>query len=356
MLILPGSNALSAFRSQRLLTQLQAVAPTVAAVSARYYHFIDAGAPLSTSDTERLSAMLTYGEPVPETQYEGVTEEFFVIPRLGTISPWASKATDIAHNCGMAHIHRVERGIAFQVVLKSGIFGTSIKAPKKLEATELQAVAALLHDRMTETVLRSADEAQALFSELEGRPLAAIDVLGQGRAALVEANAVMGLALAEDEVDYLFDAFSRARRNPTDVELMMFAQANSEHCRHKIFNAEWTIDGVRQERSLFQMIKNTHQLQPKGTIVAYSDNSAIMEGAEAMRFFPQPDSQEYAPNTQLTHTLMKVETHTPPTAISPFPGASTGAGGEIREPDAPGRGTALGKRRQRQRRRQGGQR
>jgi phosphoribosylformylglycinamidine synthase len=338
MLILPGSNALSAFRSQRLLTQLQAVAPTIADVSARYYHFIDASAPLSTEDTERLTAMLTYGEPVPETQYEGVTEEFFVIPRLGTISPWASKATDIAHNCGMAHIHRVERGVAYKVVLKSGILGTGFGAPKKLADDQLQAVAALLHDRMTETVLRSADQAQALFTELESRPLEQIDVLGQGRAALVEANATMGLALAEDEIDYLFDAFSKVQRNPTDVELMMFAQANSEHCRHKIFNAEWTIDGVKQDRSLFQMIKNTHQLQPKGTVVAYSDNSAIMEGAEALRFFPQADTQTYAPVTQLTHTLMKVETHNHPTAISPFPGASTGAGGEIRDEGATGRG------------------
>jgi phosphoribosylformylglycinamidine synthase len=338
MLILPGSNALSAFRSQRLLSQLQAVAPTIAAVQARFYHFIDASSPLSTEDTERLSAMLTYGEPVPQTQYEGVTEEYFVIPRLGTISPWASKATDIAHNCGMAHIHRIERGVAYTVVLKSGILGTGIGAPKKLGAEEAQAVAALLHDRMTETVLRSADEAQALFSELEGRPLEAVDILGAGRKALEQANAEMGLALAEDEIDYLLAAFTRVQRNPTDVELMMFAQANSEHCRHKIFNAEWTIDGVKQDKSLFGMIKNTHQLQPKGTIVAYSDNSAIMEGAQAMRFFPQGDSQEYEPTTQLTHTLMKVETHNHPTAISPFPGASTGAGGEIRDEGATGRG------------------
>jgi phosphoribosylformylglycinamidine synthase len=338
MLILPGSNALSAFRSQRLLTQLQTVAPTIAAVQARFYHFIDASSPLSPDDTGRLSAMLTYGEPVPETQYEGVTEEFFVIPRLGTISPWASKATDIAHNCGMAHIHRIERGVAYTVVLKSGILGTGFGAPKKLGAEEAQAVAALLHDRMTETVLRSADEAQALFSELEGRPLEAVDILGKGRAALEQANREMGLALAEDEIDYLFDAFTRVQRNPTDVELMMFAQANSEHCRHKIFNAEWTIDGVKQDKSLFQMIKNTHQLQPKGTVVAYSDNSAIMVGAEAVRFFPQGEGQEYQPTTQLTHTLMKVETHNHPTAISPFPGASTGAGGEIRDEGATGRG------------------
>jgi len=339
MLILPGSNALSAFRSQRLLAQLQAVAPTIAAVQARFYHFIDAGAPLSLDDSERLSALLTYGEPVPQTQYEGVTEEFFVIPRLGTISPWASKATDIARNCGMAHIHRIERGVAYTVVLKSGILGTGFGAPKKLAENELAAVAALLHDRMTETVLRSADQASALFDELEGRPLESIDILGStGRAALVRANVDMGLALADDEIDYLFEAFTRVQRNPTDVELMMFAQANSEHCRHKIFNAEWTVDGVKQDKSLFGMIKNTHQLQPKGTIVAYSDNSAIMEGAEAMRFFPQGEGQAYAPTTGLTHTLMKVETHNHPTAISPFPGASTGAGGEIRDEGATGRG------------------
>jgi phosphoribosylformylglycinamidine synthase len=339
MLILPGSNALSAFRSQRLLTQLQSVAPTIAAVQARFYHFIDTSAPLSVEDTGRLTAMLTYGEPVPETQYEGVTEEYFVIPRLGTISPWASKATDIAHNCGMAHIHRIERGVAYTVVLKSGILGTGFGAPKKLGAEEAQAVAGLLHDRMTETVLRSADEAQTLFSELEGRPLEAVDILAKGRLALEQANRDMGLALAEDEIDYLLDAFTRVQRNPTDVELMMFAQANSEHCRHKIFNAEWTIDGVKQDKSLFQMIKNTHQLQPKGTVVAYSDNSAIMVGAEAMRFFPQQgDANEYRGTTELTHTLMKVETHNHPTAISPFPGASTGAGGEIRDEGATGRG------------------
>ena len=337
MLILPGSNALSVFRSQRLLNQLQAVAPTIASVQARFYHFIDASAPLSTADTERLSAMLTYGEPVPATLYEGATEEFFVIPRLGTISPWASKATDIAHNCGMQHVHRIERGVAYKVVLKSGILGSSIGAPKKLSDEEIQAVAALLHDRMTETVLRHADDAVRLFDELEGKALESIDVLGQGRDALMRANTELGLAMSEDEVDYLHEAFTKAQRNPTDVELMMFAQANSEHCRHKIFNADWVIDGVKQDKSLFQMIKNTHQLQPKGTIVAYSDNSSIIEGATVTRFFPRAGG-EYAPSTELVHTLMKVETHNHPTAISPFPGASTGAGGEIRDEGATGRG------------------
>jgi phosphoribosylformylglycinamidine synthase len=337
MLILPGSNALSAFRSQRLLSQLQAVAPSIAAIQARFYHFIDTSAPLSTDDTARLSAMLTYGEPAPETLYEGVSEEFFVIPRLGTISPWASKATDIAHNCGMTHVHRIERGVGYTVVLKTGILGSSIGAPKKLGDTELEAVSALLHDRMTETVLRRADEAQHLFRELEGKSLESIDVLGQGREALVRANTELGLAMSIDEIDYLNDAFTRAQRNPTDVELMMFAQANSEHCRHKIFNADWIIDGVKQEKSLFGMIKNTHQLNPRGTVVAYSDNSSIIEGATVTRFFPR-EGQQYGPSTELTHTLMKVETHNHPTAISPFPGASTGAGGEIRDEGATGRG------------------
>ncbi len=337
MLILPGSNALSAFRSQRLLSQLQAVAPSIAAVQGRFYHFIDTSAPLSTDDTQRLSAMLTYGEPALETLYEGVTEEFFVIPRLGTISPWASKATDIAHNCGMLHVHRIERGVGYTVVLKSGILGSSIGAAKKLTTEELEAVSALLHDRMTESVLRSADDAQHLFNELEGKQLESIDVLGAGRDALVRANTELGLAMSEDEVDYLHDAFTKAQRNPTDVELMMFAQANSEHCRHKIFNADWIIDGVKQDKSLFGMIKNTHQLNPRGTVVAYSDNSSIIEGATVTRFFPR-DGQEYGASTELTHTLMKVETHNHPTAISPFPGASTGAGGEIRDEGATGRG------------------
>ncbi len=338
MLILPGSNALSAFRSQRLLTQLQAAAPSIAAVQARFYHFIDASAPLSADDTARLSAMLTYGEPAAETLYEGVAEEFFVIPRLGTISPWASKATDIAHNCGMAHVHRIERGVAYTVVLKGGILGSGLGAPKKLSDDELAAVSALLHDRMTETVLRNADQASQLFDELEGRALESVDVLGAGRDALVRANTELGLAMSEDEIDYLHEAFTRAQRNPTDVELMMFAQANSEHCRHKIFNADWVIDGVKQDKSLFQMIKNTHQLNPRGTVVAYSDNSSIIEGATVTRFHPRGEGQEYAPSTELIHTLMKVETHNHPTAISPFPGASTGAGGEIRDEGATGRG------------------
>ncbi|MES2152389.1 MAG: phosphoribosylformylglycinamidine synthase [Pseudomonadota bacterium] len=338
MLILPGSNALSAFRSQRLLSQLHAVAPSIAALQARFYHFIDSSAPLSADDTRRLDAMLTYGEPAAPAPAGGAHEEFFVIPRFGTISPWASKATDIAHNCGMAHVHRIERGVAFTVTLKAGLLGSSIGAHKRLDGAELDAVVALLHDRMTENVLRSAEQAAGLFRELEAKPFESIAVIEAGRHALEKANTDLGLALSDDEIDYLLEAFTRAGRNPTDVELMMFAQANSEHCRHKIFNADWIVDGVAQDKSLFQMIKNTHQLQPKGTIVAYSDNSSIMEGATVTRFYPRGASHEYAASSELTHTLMKVETHNHPTAISPFPGASTGAGGEIRDEGATGRG------------------
>jgi phosphoribosylformylglycinamidine synthase len=334
MLILPGSNALSAFRTQRLLTQLQQIDDAIHGVTGRFLHFIDAASAPSDDDVKRLNGLLTYGEP-----FAGGTdgEEFVVIPRFGTISPWASKATDIVHNCGMVHIKRLERGVSYRIQMKPGLLGGA----KKLSATQLQEVAALLHDRMTETVLRNANDASALFRELEARPLDAVNVIGGGKDALIKANSELGLALSDDEIDYLVNAFTKAGRNPTDVELMMFAQANSEHCRHKIFNADWIIDGVKQDKSLFAMIKNTHQLQPKGTVVAYSDNSSVIEGARVTRFYPrsgQDGSQVYAPSEELTHILMKVETHNHPTAISPFPGASTGAGGEIRDEGATGRG------------------
>ncbi|PUA16484.1 phosphoribosylformylglycinamidine synthase [Glaciimonas sp. PCH181] len=333
MLILPGSNALPAFRSQRLLSQLHAIDSNITGVTGRYDHFVDASTALGQDDLDRLRALLTYGDP-----FEGVDggEEFIVIPRFGTISPWASKATDIARNCGMAHIKRIERGIAYQVHLKSGLLG----GVKKLSEASIQAISALLHDRMTESVLRSAEAASDLFRELEAAPLASIDLLAGGKAALENANTELGLALSDDEIDYLMAAFTRAERNPTDVELMMFAQANSEHCRHKIFNADWTIDGQTQDKSLFAMIKNTHELHPQGTVVAYSDNSSIIEGATVSRFYARgaAEGNVYAASDELTHILMKVETHNHPTAISPFPGASTGAGGEIRDEGATGRG------------------
>lgn len=331
MLILPGSNALSAFRSQRLLSKLQEIDPAIVGISGRYLHFIDAATAPSQEDVGRLQALLTYGD-IFDGQDSG--ERFVVIPRFGTISPWASKATDIARNCGMAQIHRIERGVVYYVQVKSGLLGGARKL------ADPDAVAALLHDRMTENVLRTPEDAAGLFGELEAKPLAFVDVLGGGKAALELANTELGLAMSEDEIDYLVNAFTQAQRNPTDVELMMFAQANSEHCRHKIFNADWTIDGVQQDKSLFAMIRNTHQLHPQGTVVAYSDNSSVIEGASISRFYPRgaAEGNVYAASEELTHILMKVETHNHPTAISPFPGASTGAGGEIRDEGATGRG------------------
>ncbi|MFC7296821.1 phosphoribosylformylglycinamidine synthase [Herminiimonas aquatilis] len=333
MLILPGSNALSAFRTERLLLQLQEIDHAIVSITGRYMHFVDSAVAIAPDDVKRLAGLLTYGEPF-DGKIEG--EEFVVIPRFGTISPWASKATDIAHNCGMTDIRRIERGILYVVHLKSGLLG----GVKKLSDEGIAAVQALLHDRMTEMVLRSAEKAAGLFGELEAKPLAFIDIAQGGKDALVNANTELGLALSEDEIDYLLAAFTTAKRNPTDVELMMFAQANSEHCRHKIFNADWTIDGEKQDKSLFAMIKNTHQLAPRGTVVAYSDNSSVIEGATVSRFYPRgaASGNVYQASEELTHILMKVETHNHPTAISPFPGASTGAGGEIRDEGATGRG------------------
>jgi phosphoribosylformylglycinamidine synthase len=328
MLILPGSNALSVFRTQRLLTALQAVNTAVSNVSGRYLHFVDFSSKLSADDATRLNALLTYGDVFSGNE-EG--DEFVVIPRFGTISPWASKATDIARNCGLNQVRRIERGVSYRIRTSVGL---------KLSDDDLQVLSMLLHDRMTEMVLRNPADAAGMFRELEAKPLGFVDLLSGGKGALEKANIDLGLALSDDEIDYLLDAFTKAKRNPTDVELMMFAQANSEHCRHKIFNADWTIDGENKDRSLFAMIKNTHQLQPKGTVVAYSDNSSIIEGATISRFYPRgvKNKHEYATSDELTHILMKVETHNHPTAISPFPGASTGAGGEIRDEGATGRG------------------
>lgn len=323
-----GGQALSDFRVQQLLPRLQAVHPRISDLQARFVHLVATDHAPSAAERERLAALLTYGEP-----YRGPGEGPLVIvtPRLGTVSPWASKATDIAHNCGLA-VRRVERVVEYRLGLQSGLL-----AKAKLDAEQLGAVAALLHDRMTESVVAQRSEAARLFTELEAQPMEHVDVLGGGRAALEEANRRFGLALADDEIDYLVQAFTGLKRNPTDVELMMFAQANSEHCRHKIFNASFAIDGVPQEKSMFGMIRNTHQAHPEHTIVAYADNAAVMEGHAVERFLPGAGGQ-YAKAQATHHVLMKVETHNHPTAISPFPGASTGAGGEIRDEGATGRG------------------
>jgi len=327
-----GASALSDFRMAQLLPRLATVSPQIHGISARFVHLVATTAPLQDAQKKTLSALLTYGEP-----YAGPTDGPVIVvsPRIGTVSPWASKATDIAHNCGF-DVRRVERLTEYRLTLKSGLLGTA-----KLTADQLGQVAALLHDRMTESAMSSRDEAAALFTALDPAPMEHVDVLGGGRAALEAANKAWGLALAEDEIEYLVNAFNGLKRNPTDVELMMFAQANSEHCRHKIFNAEFTIDGVAQPKSLFGMIRNTHQLSPQHTVVAYSDNASVMEGHQIERFVARTLGQgtAYQAEQALHHVLMKVETHNHPTAISPFPGASTGAGGEIRDEGATGRGS-----------------
>ncbi|TXI28081.1 MAG: phosphoribosylformylglycinamidine synthase [Aquipseudomonas alcaligenes] len=323
MLILRGTPALSAFRHGKLLSQLTAKVPAVTGLYAEFAHFAEVTGVLDASEEQVLARLLKYGPSVPVQEPSG--QLFLVIPRFGTISPWSSKASDIARNCGLAKIERLERGIAYYV---SG----------ELSAADQQAVAAVLHDRMTQLVLGALEEAAGLFSHAEPKPLTAVDVLGGGRAALEKANVELGLALAEDEIDYLVKSFVELGRNPHDVELMMFAQANSEHCRHKIFNASWDIDGESQDKSLFGMIKNTYEMHRDGVLSAYKDNASVIVGHQAGRFFPNPATREYGATQEPVHILMKVETHNHPTAIAPFPGASTGSGGEIRDEGATGRG------------------
>ncbi|MCD2164961.1 phosphoribosylformylglycinamidine synthase [Comamonas koreensis] len=335
---LPGGNALSSFRAQQLQTALTAIHPKITGIAARFVHLVATEQPLAGAEAERVAALLTYGDP-----YEGGSDgqAFIVTPRMGTISPWASKATDIARNCGLA-VFRIERLTEYRIELKAGLLG----GKPELSAEQTAQIAALLHDRMTESVFGTRAEAEQLFSALQAQPMEFVDVLGGGRSALEKANKQWGLALAEDEIEYLENAFKGLARNPSDVELMMFAQANSEHCRHKIFNANFTIDGVAQDKSLFGMIRHTEAVSPQHTVVAYSDNASIMEGHQVERFVAPFNTQadavtapSYQKQAATSHVLMKVETHNHPTAISPFPGASTGAGGEIRDEGATGRGS-----------------
>ncbi len=325
LLHLRGPRALSDFRLQRLCGVLEQEGVPVAALAAWHDHYLNLDGSLGAGQLQRLEAVLDYGEPalpLPQATFEVV-----VAPRLGTISPWSTKATDILHHCGLETVLRAERGTTYQILLREG----SAKV-------DLEKVRALLHDRMTECVLAHHDEARRLFEPAQPQPLSRVDLMGGGRAALEAADKALGLALAADEIDYLVTLFTSMGRNPTDAELLMFAQANSEHCRHKIFNARWIIDGTEQPQSLFQMIRETHAAHPEGTVVAYADNAAIIEGASAQRFFPDPATGRYEYRESLTHFLAKVETHNHPTAIAPFPGAATGSGGEIRDEGATGRG------------------
>lgn len=326
MLISRGSPALSDFRIQKLTDNLRQFIPGLQSCYAEYMHFVDVEGELSKEQQQLLARLLDYG-PLAET-HEPAGELLVVIPRPGTISPWSSKACDIAHNCGLEKIHRLERGIAYY-----------IDSADALNTAQRQQLADLVHDRMVESVLHSLDEVQCLFETAAPQPMTTVDVLEGGREALDLANTRLGLALAEDEIDYLVDSFVELKRNPSDVELMMFAQANSEHCRHKIFNASWTIDGEQQPLSLFKMIRNTNEVGGQDVLSAYSDNAAVVKGSRAGRFYPEPGSGRYRYHEEDIHLLMKVETHNHPTAIAPFPGAGTGSGGEIRDEGAVGRGS-----------------
>jgi phosphoribosylformylglycinamidine synthase len=324
LLFLRGAPAFSSFRLQGLQQRVATVAPGLRIVAAEYWHFVSTRQPLSDAERRQLAALLEERPAAKDTP----GELLLVTPRIGTISPWSSKATDIAVNCGLHAIERIERGIAYWLKARR----------RKLSASEKEALAALLHDRMLETVVDDFARSADLFRHFAPQPLTRVDLLAGGRAALVAANARLGLALSEDEIDYLVELFLKVQRNPTDVELMMFAQANSEHCRHKIFNASWVIDGQPRSETLFGMIRETHQAHPDGTIVAYSDNSSVIAGASVLRFHAGADAR-YAYHEEPTHILAKVETHNHPTAISPFPGAATGSGGEIRDEGATGRGS-----------------
>ncbi|HHR6222712.1 TPA: phosphoribosylformylglycinamidine synthase [Providencia alcalifaciens] len=324
MEILRGSPALSAFRITRLLALFAEKQLPVTDIYAEYMHFAELSAPLSGSEQGKLSSLLKYGPSLAE--HEPFGKLILVTPRPGTISPWSSKATDIAHNCGLTQVKRIERGVAYYIQADS------------LTHEQWDLVISLLHDRMMETVFASFEQAETLFVQHQPAPMKVIDIIEGGRLALDTANNEMGLALADDEIDYLLEAFTGLKRNPTDVELYMFAQANSEHCRHKIFNADWIIDGETQPKSLFKMIKNTFEKTPDHVLSAYKDNAAVMEGSSVGRFFPEPDGRTYRYHQEDAHILMKVETHNHPTAISPWPGAATGSGGEIRDEGATGRG------------------
>ena len=327
VLPLRGVTALSDFRVEKLLQKAAALGLPEVKLKSEFWYFVGSEKALDAATVEKLQALLA-AQSVKETPEarEGL-HLFLVTPRLGTISPWASKATNIAENCGLEGIERIERGMA-------------VWLEGRLNDDEKQQWAALLHDRMTESVLPDFQTASKLFHHLESETFSTVDVLGGGKEALVKANTEMGLALSADEIDYLVENYQALQRNPSDVELMMFAQANSEHCRHKIFNADFILNGEKQPKSLFGMIRDTHNAHPEGTVVAYKDNSSVIEGAKIERFYPNAaENQGYRFHEEDTHIIMKVETHNHPTAIAPFAGAATGAGGEIRDEGATGKGS-----------------
>jgi len=325
MLELPGQSALSNFRLAKLTVALQRADTRVKAINANFTYLIDTNGPLNKQDGSRLKALLLSGDKPGKSPK--IARKLYVVPRPGTISPWSSKATDIVRACDIDAVTRVERGICY-----------SLKLSAAIDDKEIQSLGSLLFDRMTEALFLELEEAAAIFETHEASAVVEVPLATEGKPALVNANTELGLALSGDEIDYLAECFGDLGRDPTDAELMMFAQANSEHCRHKIFNASWIIDGERQQQRLFPMIKSTTEKTPDGVLSAYSDNAAVIEGWDGARLMPVPDSHEYVFVDEPIHILMKVETHNHPTAISPFPGAATGAGGEIRDEGATGLG------------------
>jgi len=323
-----GAPALSDFRVNKLLNQCSELQLPVTDIYAEFTHFAHISDTLNAEESQILQQLLKYGPTIEE--HEPVGQFLLVTPRPGTISPWSSKSTDIANNCGLTKVIRLERGLAYYV-------STENSAP--LTPAQQSTLNGLIHDRMMETIFSDMNQATALFASAEPGELTSIDIEHGGKNALVQANIDLGLALADDEVNYLFENFSKLGRNPHDIELYMFAQANSEHCRHKIFNADWTIDGVKQPKSLFKMIRNTHEVNPDFVLSAYKDNAAVMVGNKGGRFFPNPATNVYGYHHEDIQILMKVETHNHPTAISPYPGAATGSGGEIRDEGATGIGS-----------------
>ena len=324
MIVKEGPASHSPFKLESLLRRLQSIDQNIDDLGARFIHLIDSKNDPDEEQDRILDSILEYGPDWPFGTDEGF--KVFTLPRFGTTSPWSSKATDIAKVCGLTSIEKIERGVVFTLALKD-----KDSAPSK-EAIEM------LYDRMTEVVITDLKQAKEIFSSLEPQPFSDVDILSDGKKALETANIELGLALNNDEIDYLLEQFTKLNRNPTDAELMMFAQANSEHCRHKVFNADWVIDGVDKERSLFQMIKNTYEASSRNVLSAYKDNAAVIGGHKADWFLPHLDDQKYGRFHDEIHTMMKVETHNHPTAISPYPGAATGSGGEIRDEAATGRG------------------